>query len=260
MVFISETRQQSTRVSNLRSRLGLNKSFVVDGQGKGGGLVLFWDDSINIKILLYECHYIDTLIWDAEHNAHWRGTFVYGEPHTHSRGEMWELLKRLKPLYDAPWMLIGDFNEAMWSFKQFSSRRRPARQMQAFRDALNHCDVYDLGFIGLPWTFDNKQKGEKNVKVRLDKVVASPSWKDWFKDARVRHLVSSRSDHLPILLDLLDGTDQGKPLRISRYELMWEREESLSSEIERAWDFGTDARNLGDIAGKLRRVMTTLKS
>jgi hypothetical protein len=70
MVFISETRQQSTRVSNLRSRLGLNKSFVVDGQGKGGGLVLFWDDSINIKILSYGCHYIDTLIWDAEHNAH----------------------------------------------------------------------------------------------------------------------------------------------------------------------------------------------
>jgi hypothetical protein len=117
VVFISETRQQITCVSNLRFRLGLNKSFVVDGQGKGGGPVLFWDDSININILSYGYHYIDTLIWDAEHNVHWRGTFVYGEPRTHARGEMWELLKRLKPLYGAPWMLIGDFNEAMWSFE-----------------------------------------------------------------------------------------------------------------------------------------------
>jgi hypothetical protein len=53
------------RVSNLRFRIGLNKSFVVDGQGKGGGLGLFWDDSISINILSYNMHYIDTLIWDA---------------------------------------------------------------------------------------------------------------------------------------------------------------------------------------------------
>jgi hypothetical protein len=38
--------------------------------------------------------------------------------------------------------------------------------MQSFRDALEHCEVYDLGFSGLPWAFDNKQKGNKNVKVR----------------------------------------------------------------------------------------------
>jgi hypothetical protein len=61
-------------------------------------------------------------------------------------------------------------------------------------------------------------------------------------------------------LDLLDGIDQGKPMRISRYEIMWEREESLPSEIQRPWDFGTDTQDLGDIASKLRRVMTTLKS
>jgi hypothetical protein len=81
------------------------------------------------------------------------------------------LLRRLKPLYGAPWMLIGDFNEAMWSFEQFSSHKRPEGQMQSFRDALEHCDVYDLGFSGLPWTFDNRQKGGRNVKVGLDRAL-----------------------------------------------------------------------------------------
>jgi hypothetical protein len=93
VLFISETRHQSNIVSNLRHRLNLKKVFIVDGQGKGGGLGLFWDESINIRILSYGLHYIDTFISNADHLAHWRGTFVYGESHTHVRSDMWELLK-----------------------------------------------------------------------------------------------------------------------------------------------------------------------
>jgi hypothetical protein len=79
----------------------------------------------------------------------------------------------------------------------------------------------------MPWTFDNEQKGDRNIKVRLDRAVASNSWKDWFKDAYVSHLVSSRSDHLPILLELSREEDHGKLRHVARYEIMWEREETL---------------------------------
>jgi hypothetical protein len=80
IVFLSETRQHKDRVSNLRFRLGLNTSFVVDDVGKGGGLALFWDDTIKIDILSYGLHYIDTKIWSSGLKKGWRGTFVYGNP------------------------------------------------------------------------------------------------------------------------------------------------------------------------------------
>jgi hypothetical protein len=67
-------------VSNLCGRIGLKNALVVDGQGKGGGLVLFWDESIKIIVLPYDLHYMDTLVCDGDHHASWRGTFVYGEP------------------------------------------------------------------------------------------------------------------------------------------------------------------------------------
>jgi hypothetical protein len=89
---------------------------------------------------------------------------------------MWELLKRLKHVSNAPWMLIGDFNEALWTFEHLSSLRRSERQMNEFREILAHCEVFDLGFSGMPWTYDNKQTCERNIKVRLDRVVASSSW------------------------------------------------------------------------------------
>jgi hypothetical protein len=58
-----------------------------------------------------------------------------------------------------PWLLIGDFNEVMWPFEHFSARRRPEKQMMDFRDTLTYCDVHDIGFSGMPWTYDNKQRG-----------------------------------------------------------------------------------------------------
>jgi hypothetical protein len=41
IVLLSETRKHKERMNNLRFRLGLNKRFIVDGVGKGGGLALF---------------------------------------------------------------------------------------------------------------------------------------------------------------------------------------------------------------------------
>jgi hypothetical protein len=118
----------------MRFRLGFNNCLVVDGEGKGGGLALFWSDEIKMDILSYGLHHIDAIVWDDSHHAGWRGMFVYGEPRTYDRHNMWELLRRIKPCSKAPWMMIGDFNEVMWSFEHFSKSRRPERQMLDFRE------------------------------------------------------------------------------------------------------------------------------
>jgi hypothetical protein len=139
------------------------------------------------------------------------------------------------------------------------SHRRPSQQMIDFREVLSQCDLHDIGYWGLPWTFNNKQAGDCNVRVRLDRVVASPSWVDWFPQVRVKHLISACSDHCPIFLNLEQEQNlhlRGKPLRC---EVMWEREESLSGEIRQSWVQGETIQNLGDVAHKLTRVMRSLK-
>jgi hypothetical protein len=78
--------------------------------------------------------------------------------------------------------------------------------MLDFREVLSHCNLLDLGFSGLTWTFDNWQMGDRNVRVRLDMVVASPERSQCFPGAHLQHIVSSRSGHCPILLEL--ETDQ----------------------------------------------------
>ncbi|XP_071678521.1 uncharacterized protein [Lolium perenne] len=48
--------------------------------------------------------------------------------------------------------------------------------MADFRRMLNYCDLHDIPFTGPPWTYNNKQKENRNVRSRIDRAVASQSW------------------------------------------------------------------------------------
>jgi endonuclease/exonuclease/phosphatase family metal-dependent hydrolase len=134
---------------------------------------------------------------------------------------MWETLRWLKGISNLPWLVLGDFNETMWGYEHFSSTPRPERKMEEFRDTLSMCELYDISFCGLPYTWDNGHSGNANVRVHLDRAVADPAWRDAFDDASVRHLVSSQSDHCPILVELKKDSWEQKKTRIFRYEIMW---------------------------------------
>jgi hypothetical protein len=122
--------------------------------------------------------------------------------------------------------------------------------MAAFRDTLSYCNLFDLGFSGPPWTFDNKQKDRRNVKARIDRAVASDCWTQLFPDAKVTHICSTRSDHLPLLIEYEKNNQNVKP-REMRYETMWERDPGLSVAIEEAWEGGPPCQNLNDLVKKL---------
>ena len=160
---------------------------------------------------------------------------MYGEPRVENRHLMWTKLRRLKTTSNLPWLVIGDFNEVMWDFEHFSSSPRPQRQMQAFRDSLENCELADLGFSGVPRTYDNKRSGNGNVKVRLDRAVASPSWRNLFEQPSVRHLISPVSDHVTLHVSCDRFVDMHVKKKFRQYEVMWKREPAPQELIARAW-------------------------
>jgi hypothetical protein len=131
--------------------------------------------------------------------------------------------------------------------------------MLDFREVLSHCDLHDLGFSGKAWTYDNLQTGVRNVKVRLDRAVASPEWSGWFPHAMLKHIISSRSDHCPILLWLEEKDSQVNKQGSSRYKIMWEREPMLTEEIRNSWSRSGPINGLTDVANSLKDVLCSLK-
>jgi hypothetical protein len=90
---------------------------------------------------------------------------------------MWSMLHHLHGASDLPLLVVGEFNETMRSFDHFLANPTPTRQKNEFRDALEFCNLSDLGFTCAPFTYDNGRLGAANVHVRLDRAVADSNWR-----------------------------------------------------------------------------------
>jgi exonuclease III len=203
LLFLCETRQKSERVEKLKRRLGLTGFVGCDSDGMSGGVALFWHDSIVVQVKEVTPRFIDVHVREDDTAPVWHATFVYGEPRAENRHRMWSALCDLRASSALPWFVVGDFNEALWQHEHLSICRRPKNQMSAFRDALIVCELKDLGFQGVPFTYDNRRSGRANVKVRLDGALADDRWRDLFSVTTVVHLVTPCSDHCPLLVRML---------------------------------------------------------
>jgi hypothetical protein len=113
--------------------------------------------------------------------------------------------------------------------------------MEGFREAIDVCQLCDIGYIGLDWTFEKKAARGHFVRVRLDKALASANWCARFPLAAVRHLMAVKTDHCPILLSF-EPEERGQAVhglgKPFRHELMWETNKGLSSLIQEIWKDG----------------------
>uniref|UniRef100_A0A8I6X7B7 Endonuclease/exonuclease/phosphatase domain-containing protein n=1 Tax=Hordeum vulgare subsp. vulgare TaxID=112509 RepID=A0A8I6X7B7_HORVV len=172
LVFLSETRQASNKIEKLKWRLGLKGFHGVCSDGQSGGLALFWDKSLRVSIRDSCSRHIDVDVMDGNIGSSWRATFFYGEPRVENRHLMWQHLSRLCASSLDPWLVCGNFNEALWQHEHLSRTQRAEVQIVAFRDCLTVCQLEDLGFSCMPYTYDNGQHGDRNVRVHLDRACA----------------------------------------------------------------------------------------
>jgi hypothetical protein len=188
LFFLCETRQSKNKMRRLRHRLGLGGFAGLSSNGLSGGLALFWHDQIIVEVQEINERYIDAYVRESPNSPQWRLTCVYGEPRVEDRQSMWDKLRHLKSTSHLPWQVMGDFNEALWQEEHLSCTPRHTSQMDAFREVLYDCELTDLGFSGVPYTYDNKRARRANVRVRLDRAVACPAWRDLFADTQVRSI------------------------------------------------------------------------
>jgi endonuclease/exonuclease/phosphatase family metal-dependent hydrolase len=148
---------------------------------------------------------------------------VYGEAQVDERHKTWDMLKYIRGSNDLPWLCIGDFNEVLHREEHMGVNERSWTQIAGFRDVVDVCGLCDLGYRGVPWTFEKRVAGGSFCRVRLDRGLATPAWCERFPEAEVHHLPAyATSDHLPILLKLDPGSEQQarRCAALFRYEVM----------------------------------------
>lgn len=94
---------------------------------------------------------------------------------------------------------MGDFNEILWTNEKEGGPPRNERQMRGIQDIVIKLGLRDMGYQGYKFTWKKRYRYDF-IKVRLDRALASDSWRDLFSHSIVHHLAPSRSDHVPIIV------------------------------------------------------------
>jgi hypothetical protein len=175
ILFLSETKLMEKEVESLRLKLQMAHMEVVECKGRSGGLALFWKKDVNVEMRWKGRYHIDVNV-TQEDGSKWRFTGVYGESKSGEKEKTWRLLRTLHGQADLPWLCMGDFNEVLFTHEKEGGPARAPRCMDAFRRALEDCNLEDLGFIGDPFTWRNNWHVSSGyVRERLDRAVANVS-------------------------------------------------------------------------------------
>jgi hypothetical protein len=202
---------------------------------------MMWRSDVMLDVKSYSKYHIDAWVTEVSVDGRaWRFTSFYGDPSRTSRKESWRMLRFLRNETDLPWLCAGDFNEILHEHEHFGGNGREEWMMEGFRDVVSYCDLTDLGYNGLPYTWDNRREGPANVKVRLDRALMDGKMLDLFGDSSVTHVQSTESDHCALLIKLQrNGELQGRrSQRPFRYENMWRRHEMYNETVNLAWVSG----------------------
>lgn len=139
---------------------------------------------------------------EPDQSSVWHFTGFYGAPYVSGREDTWGVLRSLRHSNHLLWLACGDFNEILYASKKKGGLPRNEQRMEAFRLALQDCQLFDIGYSS-PWfTWERGNLPETNIRECLDKGVANNDMLLLFLDLKVRHLPHIHSDHCPLLVTL----------------------------------------------------------
>jgi exonuclease III len=227
ILFLSETKLDERRMEKFKAKLGMGNMVVVDAVGQSGGLVAFWRKEVNVAVKGRSKYHIDMEIME-EGGFVWRFTGMYGEPKAELKQNTWDLLRDLHQLQNLLWLCAGDFNEVLHQHEKEGGCPRAQSCMDRFKNALEDCELHDLGFSGDVFTWRNKQlKKDNYIRERLDRAIANDGWRTCFPLFHVRNGDPYHLDHRPVIISTEKGVSGERwrgPTQF-RFEANWLKEE-----------------------------------
>ncbi|KAL5553661.1 hypothetical protein UlMin_041062 [Ulmus minor] len=248
-------------LEQIRVKLNFSRTVTWEKEGRSRGLCLLWADSFEVCLLSGSKGHIDAII-SLHDNLNWRFTGMYGNPDTSLRTQFWDLLKRLGDSHSLPWLCGSDLNEILFDHEKKGGGARDSYLLRNFRDAMEYCNLADLGFRGPKFTWCRGNSNANFIQERLDRMLGNSGWSDMFPNSIVHHLRLWGSDHRPLLIEVLkDGevSSVGKSLRRGRFhfEEAWADEPECRDTILKHWREHS-AGNLDEVANKLHQCASDL--
>ena len=233
---VVETRIGGDRARDISNKLPFDGAFHTDAIGRKGGLWLLWDsDRVEVSHLASSEQEIHSTIKVRAFNFSWMLSVVYASPRSAERYVLWSNLSNVADLHNMPWVIARDFNEPLNDADKFGGRVISVNRSLLFKECLDKCNMVDLGFSGLRFTWTNQREVQGLIQERIDRFFVNPNWYLIYPEARITHLTKCHSDHYPVLLETKHQCNVclDRPFKFQRY---WLSDLSFPMVVSQAWN------------------------
>ena len=235
LVFLMETKQKSRRVRKVRRKCCFSEEWIVEPNGKSGGLALWWSEELTVNILFSSKNIIHTSLSATNFDTPFYVTFIYGPPDEHDRNLCWNEIRRIARGINNSWLCLGDFNDIILQDEKMGGNPRAMRKILNFQCFVADCELMDLGYNGYRFTWCNNREGENIIRERIDRAFGNIHLREMFPHMQVFNVDPSGSDHH--LLHVNCCYKGVKKARSFRFEPMWVKHSDYLSTIKRGWNY-----------------------
>ncbi|KAF9603853.1 hypothetical protein IFM89_038036 [Coptis chinensis] len=201
LVFVCETKSGWKKSGRLIRKLGFSDACIVPSQGLSGGLWLLWSD----------------LCTSRSSNSH----YTMGA------------ITSVQTTIQTTVVVYRDLNEVLKPEEKRGRVPFSPSKAQWLIQAMNNCELFDIGYKGPVFTWCNGQKGWNRTHERIDRALANVEWRLCFPNDCLYHKHSTESDHKMLVIKP-NTTTQYHP-RPFRFEAFWLEETGCQEVIAEAW-------------------------
>ncbi|XP_071680258.1 uncharacterized protein [Lolium perenne] len=150
----------------------------------------------------------------------------------------------------------------MHETEHYSEHVREEWQMRAFREATEDCTLLDLGFSGVPFTWDNMQAVASNVKVKIDRAFRDITLMHKFPVIKVWHINIVESDHCLLVFELntILSPEFKRSARKFMYENGWQSHNDYGKIVKDLWEAGRRGLGLPGFLSSLKNMQEDLST
>ncbi|CAH9089342.1 unnamed protein product [Cuscuta epithymum] len=235
IVFLMETKVRCLRAKEILRSKGFTNSEGTDSAGRSGGLIMAWNDEVEMEVKDNNPNFIDGRVVLRSSADSWRLTGFYGFPETVRRREAWRMMEGLAEGNDGPWMMIGDFNDIMFDSEKKGNIPQPLWRLRGFRGAVNSCGLRDFPFSGYQWTWDNGKDNNYRLEQKLDRILVNDAWWDSFTGAQAVSVEAPASDHMALQVQVKHRVPNGRR-RFFKFENNWIKEDACRIVVTSSWE------------------------
>ncbi|XP_042489804.1 uncharacterized protein LOC122069781 [Macadamia integrifolia] len=182
-------------------------------------------------------------------------SFVHASSFKIMRRQLWlDLELSISDL--VPWSVMGDFNATLFSHEKRGPGKFNLGSAAEFQAMVDACELLSIPSQGKKFTWTNNRRRGHAVAV-LDRSFCNGKWIDVFRNVKQRVLVSSVSDHAPLMVV---SDDVQRPTNIPfRFHSFWMENDQFISVVEEAWKTSIGGNPIFVLAQKLKQVKENLK-